>query len=378
MKKIDFDILLQVYESGQLNAKEIKKNIFKNENKTNDSIDFLIKEGYLENNKITEKGKEKLEEYKVDNAIILAAGISSRFVPLNYEKPKGLLEVKGECLIERQIRAIRQKGIQEIVVVVGYMKEQFQYLVDKYGVILVESFEYEVRNNHSSVYAAKRYLKNSIVTSSDLYFTKNIFQKYAYDSYYTSIYFSGKTAERGIETDDDDKIIDTFYGDRCYDIWTTLGYAFFSERFSKKIIEILEREYNKAETVNKFWADIQDSHLDQLYMYAKRCEDEIIYEFDSLEELREFDNSYLNNSNSEVMKEISLALGAQENKIIHLESMNKIKKSMFKFKCNEENYMCDVKPNEEESISYLGDVYYKCQNLKTKNINLFKMKNGGK
>ena len=37
------------------------------------------------------------------NAIIMAAGTSSRFVPLSVERPKGLLEVKGEVLIERQI-----------------------------------------------------------------------------------------------------------------------------------------------------------------------------------------------------------------------------------------------------------------------------------
>ena len=106
-----------------------------------------------------------LEEHKIDNAIILAAGMSTRFVPLSYEQPKGLLKVKGEVLVERQICQLREKGIQEVVIVVGYMKEKFQYLVDKYGVILVESKEYEKKNNHSSVYAAKRYLKNTIITS---------------------------------------------------------------------------------------------------------------------------------------------------------------------------------------------------------------------
>ena len=44
--------------------------------------------------------------YKVDNAIIMAAGTSSRFAPLSYEMPKALIEVKGEILIERQIRQL--------------------------------------------------------------------------------------------------------------------------------------------------------------------------------------------------------------------------------------------------------------------------------
>jgi CTP:phosphocholine cytidylyltransferase-like protein len=42
--------------------------------------------------------------FKVDNAIILAAGFGSRFVPITYELPKGLVSVKGEPMLERQIR----------------------------------------------------------------------------------------------------------------------------------------------------------------------------------------------------------------------------------------------------------------------------------
>ena len=66
----------------------------------------------------------------------------------------------------------------------------------------------------------------------------------------------------------------------------------------------MEHEFNLPETSNKFWADIQDEHLDVLYMYAKRVAADVIYEFDSLEELREFDSKYLYNSGSRVMEKI--------------------------------------------------------------------------
>jgi len=84
------------------------------------------------------------------NAVIMAAGLSTRFVPLSLEIPKALLKVKGEVLIERQIRQLREAGVQEIVVVIGYLKEQFQYLREKYDVILIENPVYKIRNNHSS------------------------------------------------------------------------------------------------------------------------------------------------------------------------------------------------------------------------------------
>ena len=135
------------------------------------------------NGSLTQAGDSLLNTHRIDNAVILSAGMSTRFVPLNFEIPKGLLTVKGEPLIERQICQLREKGIEEIIIVVGYMKEQFEYLVGKYGVILVETDEYETKNNHASIWAARQYLKNTIITSSDLYFDENIFETYAYDSF---------------------------------------------------------------------------------------------------------------------------------------------------------------------------------------------------
>ena len=78
------------------------------------------------------------------NAIIMAAGTSTRFAPLSYEKPKGLLEVKGEILIERQIRQLKEAGIEDIIVVVGYKSGQFSYLEEKFGVRIVMNEDYNV------------------------------------------------------------------------------------------------------------------------------------------------------------------------------------------------------------------------------------------
>ncbi len=260
MTKKQFDILCETAKKNKISLEEMAHKFFITKDEADKLYETLIAEGYIKNSDVTKKGQEYLNHKKIDNAIILSAGLSTRFVPLNFEKPKSLLKVKGEILLERQIEQLKEAGINEIIVVVGYMKEQFEYLTEKYGVILVESTEYRERNNHSSVYAARAYLKNSIITSSDLYFTENIFEKYAFDSYYTSVYAAGKTAERGFITDEDDRMLETFYGDRCYDIWVTLGYAFFSEQFSQKILRILEKEYDLPKTKNKFWADIQDEH----------------------------------------------------------------------------------------------------------------------
>ena len=139
--------------------------------------------------------------YTVDNAIILAAGTSSRFAPLSYERPKALITVKGEILIERQIRQLQQAGVPEIFVVTGYRSEQLVYLADKFGVKLVHNPDYGTRNNNASLYAARRYLGNSYVCSADNYFCENPFEREVDECYYAAVYANGPTQEWCIKTD---------------------------------------------------------------------------------------------------------------------------------------------------------------------------------
>lgn len=89
------------------------------------------------------------------NAIILSACKSNRFARFVYEKPKGLFKVKGEILIERQIEQLREAGINDIYVVVGYMKEKFFYLEQKYGVHLVVNNTFSKNGNVLSLYVVR-------------------------------------------------------------------------------------------------------------------------------------------------------------------------------------------------------------------------------
>lgn len=88
----------------------------------------LESKGLLHQGQLTDQATNELKNYRVDNAVILAAGLSSRFAPISYERPKGLLKVRGEILIERQIKQLQAAGINEIFVVVGYKQEFFYYL----------------------------------------------------------------------------------------------------------------------------------------------------------------------------------------------------------------------------------------------------------
>ena len=249
---------------------------------------------------------------KVDNAIIMAAGTSSRFAPLSYEKPKALIEVRGEVLIERQIRQLRQAGIEEVVVVTGYKAEQFEYLKDKYGVVLINNPYYLTRNNNSSIYAAREYIKNSYICSSDNYFITNPFESDVDESYYSAVYMEGDTGEWCI-SEDDGWIKDVKVGGQ--DSWVMLGHVFWSEPFSRSFLHILEDEYEWPETADKLWETIYIEHINELPMKIRKYPADFIFEFDTLDELREFDTSYITNTRSEILKKVAGELGVEEKEI---------------------------------------------------------------
>lgn len=116
-----------------------------------------------EENHLTDLGEEALTPYQVKNAIIMAAGMSSRFAPLSYELPKGLLQVKGERLIEREINQLQEAGIEDITVIVGYLQEKMFYLAEKFGVKIVVNNDYYKYNNCSSLMLVRDQLSNTYI-----------------------------------------------------------------------------------------------------------------------------------------------------------------------------------------------------------------------
>lgn len=254
---------------------------------------------------------------RVDNAIIMAAGTASRFAPISYEKPKALIEVRGEVLIERQIRQLREAGIQEVVIVTGYKAEQFQYLKEKMGVILIHNPEFLNRNNNGSVFVAKDYLKNSYICSSDNYFLQNPFEAEVNESYYSCVYAEGNTEEWCI-TEKDGWIKDVKVGGA--NSWIMLGHVFWSQAFSEKFLSILEKEYNHPDTIDKLWETIYIEHRNELPLRIRKYPSDFIFEFDTLDELRQFDSSYWKNTNSCILKKCAQELGVTEKEITDIKA----------------------------------------------------------
>lgn len=277
---------------------------------------------------------------KVKNAVIMAAGTSSRFAPLSYEKPKALIRVKGEVLIERQIMQLREAGIREIYIVTGYKANMFDYLKDKYNVYLRYNHEYTVRNNNSSIRVVEDIIGDTYICSADNYFIRNPFSSYEDGGYYAAVYSDGPTKEWCLSVDPRGFIDKVHIGGKS--CWYMLGHTFWDKAFSRRFINILNHNYDLPDMAEKLWEEIYIEHLDELKLKIRKYPAKTIFEFDSLDELRQFDSSYINHTGSSIMASIAEKMKVQEGEIIDINSIKgKDNQAVgFTFKVHERNYQC--------------------------------------
>ena len=148
MNKQESDILNVILQYQYLNQRALAEQCGFSLGIVNRSVKSLQGQGLLTiEMELTPEAKIEMAKHHPKNAVILAAGYGMRMVPINMETPKGLLEINGEPLIERLIRQLHEVNVKEIYVVVGFMKEQYDYLVDQYGVKLIVN----MRRRSSSV-----------------------------------------------------------------------------------------------------------------------------------------------------------------------------------------------------------------------------------
>ena len=221
-------------------------------------------------------------------AILLAAGMGTRLRPLTENIPKSLIEINGEPLLERQIRFLNEIGIEEIYIVTGYLKEKFEYLKEKFNVILIHNEYYNKYNNIYSMYLAKDFLGDSYVIDADVYLSRNFLKK---DLKY-SHYFSGQkdTSEKEWKINYDNL-------NRVFSIEVVKGKNYILSGisyWSKKDAEIIKNQLNElsnkfdSESLkNLYWDDLVKINLDKLEVYINKIEESDWYEIDNLYELNE-------------------------------------------------------------------------------------------
>ncbi len=301
--------------------------------------------------RLTKAGQEYLAPYRMDGAVIFAAGFGSRFVPLTFEQPKGLVEVLGERMIERQIKQLHYAGIRDITIVVGYLKEKFEYLIDKYDVKLLYNPEYLTKNNLSTYWHARELFRgrNMYLLVSDNWIRNNMFHAYECASWYSSVYMEGPTSEWCLDINKKGRITDVRVGGR--DAWVMYGPVCMLKDFTETFLPMAEADYLAPGTEQNYWEQTLVHHIEELPMDANCQPADQVYEFENLEELRNFDPRYQNHSDNRAMQLVSQVFHVRESEIQNIRCLKAgMTNQSFLFEVEGRHYICRVPGQGTEKL----------------------------
>ena len=246
------------------------------------------------NEYVTHEQYDCIQQHKVTNAIILAAGKSKRFKPISDYCPKGLSIIKGEVLVERQIKQLQAVGVTDITLVVGYKKEMFFYLADKYDVKIVINEQYDTQDNVSSLRLVLDQLDNTYICSVDNYYPENLFNTYEYRGFYSTVYVENNSDEWIVRTDENGLINDVNIGSPSGHIM--LGFVYFDREFSEYFRQVIQDVEGIDEYNHHVWEYLYMKHLDTLKLEIKEFDKNSILEFDTIDDAINFDKDFLENN----------------------------------------------------------------------------------
>ena len=296
--KNQFELLSFVEREGgkKFSQREIASMVHLSLGLTNKTLSELTELGLISINtkkefQITKQGLESLEPYRVKRAVILAAGFGSRLVPISLNTPKPLIRVHGKMIIETLLEPIVAAGIQEIIIVRGYLWEQFDVLKHKYpNIQFIYNPLFNEANNISSAWCAKEFLQNAYVCEADLLLSNpSLIRKYEYTTNYLG-QFKEYTddwcfmVKRGV--------ISKFLlgGTNCYHMF---GISYWNAVDGAQLAKDLDTVYKMPGGKEKFWDEVALRVCLKNYSVEVRpCFEGDVMEIDTFNELKQIDPVY--------------------------------------------------------------------------------------
>ncbi len=288
----EFDILTCLERSGSAKSqRELAEATGMSVGSVNRILNTLTEKGYLSGNVLTEAGYAALEPYRVKRAVFIAAGFGARLVPITLNTPKPLVRVKGARMIDTLLDAVVAAGIEEIIIVRGYLGEQFDQLKYKYPQItFLENPLYNEANNISSAMIARYLMQNAYVLEADLVlYNPELITKYQYTSNYLGV---------PVESTDDwcfevkNRVITkcTIGGTDCYHMF---GISYWNAEDGAKLAEDIQKVYRMPGGKERYWDQVALEYCIKNYKVEVRpCTFDDIIEIDTYSDLKKLDNTY--------------------------------------------------------------------------------------
>jgi CTP:phosphocholine cytidylyltransferase-like protein len=294
LSRTKFTILTCLENTGNdsiLTQREISKKTSLSIGTVNKALAELTELLMVNQNKITGKGIQALEPYRVKRAIFIAAGFGSRLVPITLNTPKPLVRVKGVRIIDTLLDAVINAGIPEIIIVRGYLGEQFDQLLYKYPAItFLENPLYNEANNISSAMCVRYQLQNAYVLESDLFLRNpRLITKYQYTSNYLGVPTT-RTDDWCFETKDG--IISKLRvgGTNCHHMF---GISYWNAYDGAKLAGHIKQVYEMPGGKERYWDQVALEYFIKEYdVEVRECTFDDIIEIDTFSELKKLDETY--------------------------------------------------------------------------------------
>lgn len=337
MNKQEADVLKSLFLESYINQRILADSCGHSLGVVNRSLKNLINEGYLDEQiKVTPKAKSEMTLLAPKNAVILAAGFGMRMVPINTQSPKALLEINGETIIERTIKQLHEIGVTEIYVIVGFMKEQFEYLIDEYGVELVVNELYAEKNNLHSLNLVADHISNTYIIPCDIWCMKNPYSRNELYSWY--LVNDLVDEESMVRVNRKMELVVTSDGQAGN---MMVGISYIAEPQATIIRDKLKAFDKNKRYEKSFWEEALIDN-DRMIVYAKIAHSSDTVEINTFEQLRELDENS-NNLKSDAIEIIADALQVNKNEIVDI---NILKKGMtnrsFLFSCRNQRYIMRI------------------------------------
>ncbi|WHT47938.1 sugar phosphate nucleotidyltransferase [Sporosarcina thermotolerans] len=222
------------------------------------------------------------------SAIILAAGQGTRLCPLTEKTHKSLLTINKEPFLERTIKFLIAEKVEEIIIVTGYLNQQFEYLAEKFKEVrLVFNDKYVELNNAYSLYIVRDFLADSYILEGDLFIKESVFKDISTD---TSNYFVKRldtTKEEWLVTTDlNSKIVDIRVGQVCGSDYISAGITYLNDADGHTLKNVFEGLDFVSLSPNLYWDTILKNNLENLNVYVKIIPENLVYEIDDLEDYK--------------------------------------------------------------------------------------------
>lgn len=337
MNKQESDVLLFLYHEPFINQRIVSEQTGHSLGVVNRSIKNLMAEGYLDDScQLTVLAHSTIREMTPKNAVILAAGFGMRMVPINRETPKALMEVNGEPLIERLIAQLHEIGIHKIYVVVGFMKEAFEYLIDEFGVDLIVNEEYASKNNLSSLALVADKLNNSYIVPCDVWCDKNPFRSHEMYSWYM--------VSDLVDDDSDVRVnrkMELVRVDKRCGGNTMVGISYLAKADAESLSMKISAMNGQRRYDSSFWEEALYDR-EKMTVQARVVPSMDVIEINTYEQLRDLD-SHSNQLKSDAIEVICESLQCQTSEVTDITVLKKgMTNRSFLFSCRGKKYIMRI------------------------------------